>query len=134
MSLSKKIRKQKTRVFRGYIKKPVALNRLSEWKPKHRKVDLTFFLVWLFPFPHVIKKISSKFLSELTLSWRRCLLYRNQYIDLENKSMDWFLYNRNLHYERDNVKLHKINTKTFVEESCFIKVVLKLCFSTCKFI
>ena len=133
MSLSKKIRKQKTRVFRGYIKKPVALNGLSKWKPKHRKVDLTFFLVWLFQFPHVIKKISSKFLSELTLSWRRCLLYRNQYIDLENKSIDWSLYDRNLHYERDNLKLHKINTKTFVVESLFIKVVLKLCFSTCKF-
>ena len=34
----------------------------------------------------------------LTLSWRRPLSYRNQSIDL-SKSMDWFLYDRNLRHE-----------------------------------
>ena len=28
----------------------------------------------------------------LTLSWRGPLSYRNQSIDLQSKSMDWFLY------------------------------------------
>ena len=36
----------------------------------------------------------------LTLSWRRSLPYRNQLIYLQNKSMDWFLYDRDLRHER----------------------------------
>ena len=36
----------------------------------------------------------------LTLSWRRFLSYRNQSIDLFCKSMNQFLYNRNLLHER----------------------------------
>ena len=39
-------------------------------------------------------------LQSLTLSWRRTLLYRNQSIDLQSKSMDWFLYDNGLHHER----------------------------------
>ena len=35
----------------------------------------------------------------LTLSWRRSSSYRNQSIDLQSKSMDWFLY--------DNGPLHE---------------------------
>ena len=31
------------------------------------------------------------------------LPYRNQSIDLRNKSMDWFLYGNGLHHERVNV-------------------------------
>ena len=30
----------------------------------------------------------------LTLSWQKFLSYRNQFIDLQGKSMDWFLYDR----------------------------------------
>ena len=37
------------------------------------------------------KKILRKNCS-LTLSWRGLLSYRNQSIDLQSKSMDWFLY------------------------------------------
>ena len=33
------------------------------------------------------------------LSWWRSLLYKNQSIDLQNKLMDWFLYDKNLHHE-----------------------------------
>ena len=40
--------------------------------------------------------------SSLTLSWRGPLSYRNQSIDLQSKSMDWFLYDRKLHHERNN--------------------------------
>ena len=36
----------------------------------------------------------------LTLSWRRSLLYRNQSTDLQSKSMDRFLYDRNFRHER----------------------------------
>ena len=36
----------------------------------------------------------------LTLSWRRPLSYRNQSIDLQSKSMDWFLYDNDLRHER----------------------------------
>ena len=42
--------------------------------------------------------------SNLTLSWRRPLSYRNQPINLQSKSMDWFLYDIGLRHER--VKLH----------------------------
>ena len=37
----------------------------------------------------------------LTLSWwRRSLWYRNQSIDLQSKSMDWFLFDNGLRHER----------------------------------
>ena len=38
----------------------------------------------------------------LTLSWRRSLSYRNQSIDLQSKSVDWFLYDNGLRHERVN--------------------------------
>ena len=38
----------------------------------------------------------------LTLSWWRPLSYRNQFIDLLRKSMDWFLYDNGLRHERVN--------------------------------
>ena len=37
---------------------------------------------------------------DLILSWRRSLSYRNQFIDLHCKLMDWFLYVRDLRHER----------------------------------
>ena len=36
----------------------------------------------------------------LTLSWRRFLWYRSQSTDFQSKSMDWFLYDRNLRHKR----------------------------------
>ena len=36
----------------------------------------------------------------LTLSGQRSLSYRNQSIDLLCKSMDWFLYDKDLRHER----------------------------------
>ena len=39
-------------------------------------------------------------IDSLTLSWRMSLPYRNQFTDLQSKSMDWFLYDRVLHHER----------------------------------
>ena len=43
----------------------------------------------------------------LTLSWRRPLSHRNQYIDLRSESMDWFLYDNGLRHER--VKMIFVN-------------------------
>ena len=40
----------------------------------------------------------------LTLSWRRPLSYRNQSIDLQSKSMDWFLYGNSLRHEWVNME------------------------------
>ena len=42
----------------------------------------------------------------LTVSWRRPLSYRNQSINLRNKSMDWFLYDDGLRHERVNHHQH----------------------------
>ena len=50
--------------------------------------------------------VTNEFL--LTLSWRKLLSYRNQSIDLQTKSMDWFLYDDSLRHER--VNLFKIVT------------------------
>ena len=41
----------------------------------------------------------------LTFSYQRSLSYRNQSIDLPSKSMDWFLYDRDLRHERVNEAL-----------------------------
>ena len=40
--------------------------------------------------------------SLLTLSRLRSILYRNQSIDLDSKSMNWFLYDKNLRHKRVN--------------------------------
>ena len=42
----------------------------------------------------------SNVLIYLNLSWRRYLAYRNQSIDLQNKSIDWLQYYRNLLHEK----------------------------------
>ena len=39
-------------------------------------------------------------LTQSNLSWRRSLSYTNQSIDLQSKSMDWFLYDNGLCHER----------------------------------
>ena len=41
----------------------------------------------------------------LNFLWRWSLLYRNQSIDLQNKSMNWFLYDKNPRPERVNAFL-----------------------------
>ena len=49
------------------------------------------------------KNIHSRCLFLLNLSWRRSLSYRNQSIDLQSKSMDWFLYDNGPRHERVKV-------------------------------
>ena len=51
----------------------------------------------------------------LTLSWRWSLLYRNQSICTQTKSMDWFLYDNVLRHERvkySSVTINISNTMT----------------------
>ena len=50
----------------------------------------------------------------LTLSRRRSISYRNQYIHLQSKSMDWFLYDIGLHRERVNVEWSPISLKVLM--------------------
>ena len=61
--------------------------------------------------------------SVLTLLWLRSLWYRNQYIDLQSKSLDWFLSDRDLCHERVKhtfvVKLSKVNIFFDIEVSIF---------------
>ena len=45
------------------------------------------------------------------LSWRRSLPYRNQSIDLLCQSMDWFLYDMDLHHEGFKVKNKSSKTR-----------------------
>ena len=53
---------------------------------------------WQPPMMELLAKI-------ITLSRRRSLSYKNQSTDLQSKSMDWFLYDRDLRHER--VQLNK---------------------------
>ena len=46
---------------------------------------------------------------KFTLSWQRSRSYRNQSIDLQSKSRDWFLYHRDLRYERVNAATFEVN-------------------------
>ena len=41
----------------------------------------------------------------LAHSWRKSLSYRNQCTDMQSKSMDWFLCDRDLPHERDTDKI-----------------------------
>ena len=56
-------------------------------------------------------------MSNLTLSWRRSLSYRNQSIDLLCKSVDWFLHDIGLHHERVNEIIRHFTEKKFSEET-----------------
>ena len=49
-----------------------------------------------------IKSLINSFMTEL-------LSYRNQFIDLQSKSVDWFLYDNGLRYETVNEKLRTYN-------------------------
>ena len=54
-------------------------------------------------------------LHRLTLPWRMSLSYRNQSIDLQGKSADWFLYDRDLRHER--VKMKSKSTKMMLNNN-----------------
>ena len=53
---------------------------------------------------YLLENISPEFTENqgLTLLQRRSLSYRNQFIDLQSKSMDWLQYDRDFRHERVN--------------------------------
>ena len=56
--------------------------------------------------------MSNELFVTLILSWLMPLSYRNQSIDLQSKSMDWFLYDNGLRHERANETVEKMYAKT----------------------
>ena len=92
--------------------------------PFFKKVWLLFFIVHLF----------------LTLSWLRSQSYRNQSIDLQSKSVDWFLYDRDLCHERVKERIVGIQectdifywTQTLSQKACvFFKNLYMFFENTC---
>ena len=59
----------------------------------------TFFECFAFS-NNIFKRYKFHSVIILTLSWRGSLSYRNQSIDLQSKSMGWFLYDNGLRHER----------------------------------
>ena len=72
----------------------------------------------------------------LTLSWRRPLSYRNQFIDLLCKSVDWLLYDNGLRHETVNqlwaLEISKIKATLRVDAwpCLFIKKTTNVCHKT----
>ena len=95
--------------FRGYRNVTLGINWMMKWIVCWKDAKLARqthgFLVVLLPpvWPSDVFHIETSPLScnanGLTLSWRRSLSYRNQSIDLQSKSMDWFLYDRDFCHE-----------------------------------
>ena len=72
-----------------------------------------------------------KSLVHLTLSWRRSLSYRNQSIDLLCKSIEWFLYDRDLRHERVKQPFSSKISKKYLKSlfSGFILILNKVFYS-----
>ena len=117
----------------GYRKKPVAWNEFMKWGLLSGLTCRTIFqfisailqVPFLTPFfifrcqwfqSFLMGFFSWTFSSILTLSWRNSLSYRNQSIDLQNRLVDWFLY------DRDYVMKKELDD---LLESWFVKVFLE---------
>ena len=65
---------------------------------------------------------------QLTLSWPRSLSYRNKSIDLQSKSLNWFLYDRDLRHERVNAgKRLKNYRKNGNNKKAIFKTQVNIC-------
>ena len=62
---------------------------------------------------------------DLTLSWRRPLSYGNVSIDLQSKSVDWFLYDNALRHERFN-KTNRKQNRELIKRKTANMVKLKI--------
>ena len=51
----------------------------------------------------------------LALSWGRSLSYRNEFIYLQSKSVDWFLYDRDLRHEGVKEVVDNLNDEEVME-------------------
>ena len=65
--------------------------------------------------------------SILTLLWRKAISHRNQSIDFLCKSMDWFLYDRDIRHER----VTYMRPWDFLRRWCSIKFKYRGEFRTC---
>ena len=70
------------------------IHHLSLYSPLGSATEVILCLK-IIQLPHIWGKCK-----HLTLSWWRPLSYRNQSIDLQSNSMEWFLYNNGLRHER----------------------------------
>ena len=96
----------------GYWKRQAVL-----FLPRDQKPSVLFqsiYFVRMFPF---ISELSSflysillKYWKLFTLLWRRFLSYRNQSIDLQSISMDWFLYDRDFRHARVKIKRPRVGS------------------------
>ena len=73
------------------------------WTTASKKMTFRLWFSWRFS--EILKSFSWKCSIGsvgvwLTFSWRKSLYYRSESIDLQSKSMDWFLYGRDLRHER----------------------------------
>ena len=84
IALDSQFRISGSKRFVGWLLGWRSLSFLRHWLNKYHEILGTFWL---------------------TLSWWRFLSYRTQSIDLWCKSMDWFIYDRDLRHDRVNSKL-----------------------------
>ena len=63
---------------------------------------------------------------DLTLSWRRSLSYRNKSIDMQSKSMDWFLFNWYLRHERVNYIILVLSLRRNISGLLCLEIDLRL--------
>ena len=79
------------------------------------------YLFWIF----FLFSINFFYNEHLTLSWQRPLSYRNESIDLQSKSMDWFLCDNGLRHERVKWSSEKkMIQKTNIKNSNNAKLVI----------
>ena len=73
---------------------------------KLRHINVSASLLWLIQVCLHCDRLKNVWTYALTLSWWKSLSYRNQVTNLQCRSMNWFLYDRDLHHKR--VQFHKI--------------------------
>ena len=64
----------------------------------------------------------------LTLSWRRALSYKNQSIDFVCKSVDCFLYERDLRHERNSIITVRLGISEYFSQELSCRIPIDECF------
>ena len=95
-------------------KEGMTLSTLMLIKRSHKKISFIMksqLCVWSMYTWSILEQQDISLMDGSTLSWRRSLSYRTQSTDLQNKSMDWFLYDRDLRHEKIKRQLwnYKLN-------------------------
>ena len=84
-------------------------------------------LIFILVFLETKKLLIHLLITLLTLKWRRSLSYRNQSIDLQSRSKDWFLYDNSLRHKRVKGKRCSYYlSSTFVKHMWRVYVLVKL--------